>query len=224
MAWTDRTKILLGEEGLENLDKAKVIIFGVGGVGGYVTEMLARTGVGNLTLVDFDVVSESNLNRQIIALNSTIGVEKVVVMRNRIKDINPKCNVEIKIEKVLPENIESFNLSQYDYVIDCIDSKNSKVALIKYCYDNKIKIISSMGAGNRSKIPNFVIKDIFDTSYDGLAKVVRKRLKELGVKKHTVVVCEQQPIKNKVVGSIAYYPTMSACVVASKVVNDLIIS
>ena len=116
MAWTDRTKILLGEEGLENLDKAKVIIFGVGGVGGYVTEMLARTGVGHLTLVDFDVVSESNLNRQIIALNSTIGVEKVVVMRNRIKDINPKCNVEIKIDKVLPENIESFNLNSYDYV------------------------------------------------------------------------------------------------------------
>ena len=221
MAWTDRTKILLGEEGLENLDKAKVIIFGVGGVGGYVTEMLARTGVGNLTLVDFDVVSESNLNRQIIALNSTIGVEKVVVMRNRIKDINPKCNVEIKIEKVLPENIESFNLGSYDYVIDCIDMVKSKIALIDYCAKHNIKIVSSMGAGNKFGIPHFKVCDLFETKYDGLARVLRRELKKLGVEKSTVVCTDEQSIPSTTVGSVVYYPAMCGCVVASFVINEL---
>ncbi len=224
MSQFERTILLIGEENVKKLSQKSVIVFGVGGVGGITTEMLVRTGIKNVTIVDFDVVSESNINRQVIALHSTIGRPKVEVLKDRLKDISPELNITTISEKLLPENIESFNLKQYDYVVDCIDSKNSKVALIKYCYDNKIKIISSMGAGNRAQIPNFVIKDIYDTSYDGLAKVVRKRLKELGVKKHTVVVCEQQPIKSKVVGSIAYYPTMSACVVASKVVNDLIIS
>ena len=221
MAWTERTKILLGEDGLENLAKSKVIIFGVGGVGGYVTEMLARTGVGNLTLVDFDVVSESNLNRQIIALNSTIGVEKVVVMRNRIKDINPKCNVEIKIEKVLPENIESFNLSSYDYVIDCIDMVKSKIALIDYCAKHNIKIVSSMGAGNKCGIPHFKVCDLFETKYDGLARVLRRELKKLSVEKSTVVCTDEQSIPSTTVGSVVYYPAMCGCVVASFVVNEL---
>ena len=222
MSQFERTEILIGKEGIDQLSQKKVIVFGVGGVGGITAEMLVRTGIENITLVDFDVVSDSNINRQVIALHSTVGRLKVEVLKDRLLDINPKLNINILPEKLLPENIENFNLKQYDYVVDCIDSKNSKVALIKFCYDNNIKILSSMGAGNRFGIPNFVIKDIYDTSYDGLAKVVRKRLKESGVKKHTVVICQQQPIKSKTVGSVAYYPTMSACVVASKVIQDLL--
>ena len=221
MSQFERTILLIGEENLKKLSQKNVIVFGVGGVGGYVTEMLARTGVGNLTLVDFDVVSESNLNRQIIALNSTIGVEKVVVMRNRIKDINPKCNVEIKIEKVLPENIESFNLSSYDYVIDCIDMVKSKIALIDYCAKHNIKIVSSMGAGNKCGIPHFKVCDLFETKYDGLARVLRRELKKLSVEKSTVVCTDEQSIPSTTVGSVVYYPAMCGCVVASFVVNEL---
>lgn len=222
MSQFDKTAIIIGEDNIQKLSHKKVIIFGIGGVGGLATEIIARTGVGNITIVDFDVVSESNINRQIIALHSTIGKQKVDVLKQRLLDINPNLNISALNDKLLPENIEKFNLKSYDYVLDCIDSRNSKIALIKYCYDNNIKIISSMGAGNRFKIPKFEIKDIFETSYDGLAKVVRKKLKELGVKKHTVVICEQQAIKSEIVGSIAYYPSMSACVLASKVINDLI--
>lgn len=222
MAWTDRTKILLGDEGIEKLAKSNVIIFGVGGVGGYVTEMLTRMGVGNITLVDFDVVSESNLNRQIIALNSTIGVEKVVVMRNRIKDINPKCNVQILVDKILPENIEKFNLQKYDFVIDCIDMVKSKIALINYCFKNQIKIVSSMGAGNKCGIPQFKVCDLFETKYDGLARVLRRELKKLGVEKSTVVCTDEQSVSSTTVGSVVYYPAMCGCVVASYVVNELV--
>ena len=222
MSQFERTILLLGEENVNKLSQKRVIVFGVGGVGGITTEMLVRTGISNITIVDFDVVSESNINRQVIALHSTVGQKKVDALKSRLLDINNNISITTIDEKLLPENIENFDLCSYDYVVDCIDSKNSKIALIKFCYDKKIPIISSMGAGNRCGIPNFVIKDIYDTSYDGLAKVVRKKLKELGVKKHNVVICEQQPNKSKVVGSIAFYPTASACVVCAKVINNLL--
>lgn len=218
----ERTKLLIGQDGVDNLTNKKVIIFGVGGVGGYVADMLVRTGIGSICIVDFDVVNESNINRQVIALHSTIGMAKVDVLKQRLLDINPNCKIECLNKKLLPENVEIFNLNQYDYVIDCIDMVTSKIALIDFCYKNKINIISALGAGNRLGIPNFVVKDIYQTSYDGLAKVLRKKLKERHISKHKVVVCEQKTIKSDVVGSIAFYPTACACTVCAQVVMDLL--
>lgn len=222
MGMKDRTKLILKDEGIDKLAKSSVIVFGVGGVGGYVCEMLARTGVGNITMVDFDTVSDSNLNRQIVALNSTIGVEKVVVMKNRIKDINPECKVTIKIEKLLPENIEQFNLKNYNYVVDCIDMVKSKIALINYCYQNDINIISSMGTGNKNGIPNFKVCDLFETKYDGLARVLRRELKKLGVTNSLVVCTDEQSLQGlDAIGSLVYYPAMCGCVLSAHVVNQL---
>lgn len=222
MGMKDRTQLILKQDGIDKLAKSNVIVFGVGGVGGYVCEMLARTGVGSITMVDFDVVSDSNLNRQIVALNSTIGVEKVIVMKNRIKDINPDCSVTIKIEKLLPENIESFNLRTFDYVVDCIDMVKSKVALIDYCFKNDIKIISSMGTGNKNGIPNFQVCDLFETKYDGLARVLRRELKKLGVTKSDVVCTSEQSIQGlDAIGSLVYYPAMCGCVLSAYVVKKI---
>lgn len=222
MGMKDRTKFILKDDGLDKLARSKVIVFGVGGVGGYVCEMLARTGVGQITMVDFDVVSDSNLNRQIVALNSTIGVEKVVVMKNRILDINPECKVIVKTNKLTPENIESFNLTSYDFVVDCIDMVKSKIALINFCNKNNIKIISSMGTGNRAGIPCFKVCDLFETKYDGLARVLRRELKKLGVTATNVVCTSQQPMDNMTtVGSLVYYPAMCGCVLSAHVIENL---
>lgn len=218
----ERTELLIGKENIQKLASKNVIVFGVGGVGGYVCEMLVRTGIENITIVDFDTVSVSNINRQIIALNSTVGKYKVDVMKERLLDINPNCNVVVIKNKLLPENLQDFNLEEFDYVADCIDMKNSKVALIEYCCNKNINIISAMGAGNKFGIPNFVVKDIYKTSYDGLAKVLRRKLKQLGVKHHNVVVCEQQSKDLVPVGSIVFYPAMCGCVLASKIINDFI--
>lgn len=217
-----RTKIILGESGVNTLNQKKVIVFGVGGVGGYVAEMLARTGIGSITIVDFDIVSQSNLNRQIIALNSTIGVEKVVVMKNRLKDINPNIIVEAINDKLTPENIEKFNLSTYDYVIDCIDMVKSKVALIKYCFDNHIKIICSMGTANRSHIPYFDVYDLYDTKNDGLARVLRRELKKLNVDKLNVVCSSNLPFSSRTLGSLVYFPASCACCLTAFVVDELL--
>lgn len=222
MGFLDRTKIIFGEDGISNLQKAKVIVFGVGGVGGYVCEMLARCGIGTLAMVDFDVVSDSNLNRQIVALNSTLGKLKIDVMKNRILDINPNCNVLTFNTKLLPDNLNQFDLKQYDYVIDCIDMITSKIALIKYCHSSNINIISSMGTGNKNGIPNFKVCDLFQTKYDKLAKVLRHELKKQGVNNHLVVCTDEQPLKvGTVVGSVVYYPAMSGCVLSAYVVGNI---
>jgi len=181
-----RSEILLGDS-IQKLFSANVIIFGIGGVGGYTAEMLVRSGVGSITIVDYDVVDISNKNRQIIALDSTIGKSKVEVMKDRIADINKDCKVAIFNEKLTPENIEKFQLEQYDYVIDAIDMVASKVALIQYCKDRGISIVSAMGAGNRVDIPTFEVVDIYKTYNDGLAKVLRNKLKKIGILEHKVV-------------------------------------
>lgn len=217
-----RTEILLGEK-LDKLLGSNVIVFGVGGVGGYTVEMLVRSGVGSLTLVDFDVVDISNKNRQIIALDSTIGKPKVDVMRDRIFDINKDCKVTIINDKLTPDNIDTFELSKFDYVIDAIDMVTSKLALIKYCHDNNISIISAMGAGNRVGTPKFEVTDIYKTYNDGLAKVMRSNLKKMGVKNHKVCFTSDIATPNgDTIGSIAYYPAMCGCVLASFVIEELI--
>ena len=218
-----RTELLIGNNNLNKLKDSHVAVFGVGGVGGHVVEMLARAGVGNITIVDYDRVDKSNINRQIIALNSTIGKYKVDVMKDRLLDINPNLKITAIQDKYTPDNREVFFGQKYDYVIDAIDMVTSKVDLIKYCHDNNIAVISAMGAGNRYSVPEFKVADISKTYNDGLCKIVRKKLRELGVNKHNVVFTEYLASKNgDQVGSISYYPAMCGCVLAGFVINELI--
>lgn len=222
MSYFDRTELLIGSLGIEKLNKANIILFGCGGVGGYVAEMLVRSGVGNLTIVDFDKVDITNINRQIIALNSTIGQYKVDVLKNRLLDINPNCNIVV-IKKRYTADCDLLD-KPYDYIIDAIDSVSDKVALIKQAHDLNIRIISAMGAGNRFDIPKFEVADISKTYNDGLAKVVRKKLRDLGITKHNVVFTSSLKTEHdgSTIGSIAYYPAMCGCVLASYVINDII--
>ena len=217
-----RLELLVGEK-LNNLKKSNVIIFGVGGVGGYVAEMLVRSGIGKITIVDYDVVDVTNKNRQIIALDSTIGKLKIDVLKERLLDINNECNITAINEKLTSENITDFNLCEFDYVIDAIDMVASKIALIEYCYNNNVKIISSMGAGNRLGIPEFVVDDIYNTFNDGLAKVLRQRLRKLGVKSHKVVFCKNNSTySGETIGSIAYFPAVAGCILSAYVIEELL--
>ncbi|MGN0960837.1 MAG: ThiF family adenylyltransferase [Christensenellales bacterium] len=217
-----RTEILLGDK-LNKLKNSKVIVFGVGGVGGYATEMLVRAGVGNITIVDFDVVDISNKNRQIIALNSTIGRLKVEVMKERIVDINPDCNIIAYNKKLLKDSIEEFELEKYDYILDCIDMVTSKLALIEYAKKHNIPIISAMGAGNRVGMPSIKVVDIYDTYNDGLAKILRKKLREKGITNHKVIFAENIATPNgDTIGSISYFPAMCGCAMSAYVIDELI--
>jgi len=221
----ERTINLIGEENFNKILNKNIIVFGVGGVGGYVVEMLVRSGVSNLTIVDFDSVSISNLNRQIIALNSTLNMPKVSTFETRLKDINKNLNLTVINNKITAENLEEFNLNSFDYVIDCIDSFKDKLSLIEYCYKNNIKIISSMGAGNRYKNCDFIITDIYKTTNDALARKLRGELKKRDVKKLTVV-CSNTPsdnLENKgKVLSIAFVPAMCGIKLAGFVINEII--
>lgn len=188
-----RTQLLLGREALERLAKAKVAVFGVGGVGGYAVEVLARSGVGTLALVDNDCVSLSNLNRQLIALHSTVGRLKVDVFAERIHDINPDCIVRKFPMFYLPENADEIALTDYDYVVDCIDTVKAKLELIRRCHRLDIPIISSMGAANKLDPTAFRVSDISKTSMDPLAKVLRKTLRREGILHFKVVYSEEEP-------------------------------
>lgn len=219
--WTDRTELLIGKDNLEKLKNAYVTVIGLGGVGGITAVMLARCGIGRLRLVDFDKVDETNINRQVVANTKTVGKNKTDVLYDMILDINPNCQVEKFSTRLTKENI--YNLISNDtFVVDAIDSVKDKVDLCDYCYKNEIPIISAMGAGNRYDLPNFKVLDIYKTSNDGLAKIMRKQLKERGVKKLNVVACESVAEKKVPVGSIAYYPTMCGCVICAYIVNELI--
>lgn len=220
-----RTEILFGKENMDKLYNAHVLVVGVGGVGGYVCEMLARSGVGALTMVDFDVVSLSNINRQIIALSSTVGLPKVEVMEKRIKEINPKCVVTSKLLKVNKETIDEVFNSKFNYVVDAIDNLEGKVELIKAAKGRNIPIISAMGAGNRIQIPVFRICDVYKTYNDGLARKFRKMLREQGIESLDVCFCDEKSIPNpneKVVGSTAYSPSMCGSTISAFVVLKLI--
>lgn len=191
--WRDRTIKLIGKEQVYILNNSNVIVFGVGGVGGFAIEGLVRAGIGNFTIVDNDVVSLTNINRQIIATCSTIGKDKTEVMKLRILDINPNAKVNAIKEFVTPYNIDKFNLKQFDFIVDAIDNITAKIALAKYAEDNGINIISCMGTGNKVCPEMFEISDIYKTSVCPLAKVMRKELKARGVKHLKVLYSKEQP-------------------------------
>ena len=218
--WLDRTKSLLGEDGIKKLQNASVTIVGVGGVGGEVAVLLARAGVGRLRLVDFDVVDETNINRQTVAYTNTVGKKKTDVLAEIIEKINPNCLVEAIPKRLTKENVGE--LLGDSFVVDAIDSVQDKVELIDYATKNNLQIISAMGAGNRFDYPYFKVVDIYKTSNDGLAKVLRKKLKERGVKKLQVVASESVAQKISPVGSISYYPVACATVVSAYVVNQIL--
>ena len=218
--WLDRTKSLLGEDGIKKLQNASVTIVGVGGVGGEVAVLLARAGIGRLRLIDFDVVDETNINRQVVAYTNTVGKKKTDVLAEIIKKINPNCLVEAISKRLTKENVGEL-LGDF-FVVDAIDSVQDKVELIDYATKNNLQIISAMGAGNRFDFPYFKVVDIYKTSNDGLAKVLRKKLKERGVKKLQVVAPESVAQKISPVGSISYYPVACATVVSAYVVNQIL--
>ena len=218
----ERTVKLIGEERFNRLKNSKVLVVGVGGVGGYVVEMLARAGVGNITVIDGDKVDVTNINRQIIALNSTIGMNKVDVIKSRVIDINKSCNIIAICDRINSGNVSEILGENYDYVIDCIDSVPDKVALIKEAITEGKKIISCMGAGNRYNNIDFTITDIYKTRYDKLARKMRQLLKKEGVKKLDVCYSESNTEKVEgVIGSISYGPPLAGVKIAQYVLLQL---
>lgn len=227
-----RTQMLIGSDALKKLENSRVAVFGVGGVGGYVAESLARAGVGTIDLIDNDTVSLSNINRQIIALSSSVGKLKTKVMKERILDINPEAKVNEFNTFVLPENINDFDFSKYDYVVDAIDTVSGKLAIIEKAYNEGVKVISSMGTGNKLDPTKFEISDIYKTSVCPLARVMRYELKKRGVKKLKVLYSKQEPIKiqnpahnekgKAVPGSISFVPSAAGLIIGGEVIKDLI--
>lgn len=220
-----RLELLIQKEGIERLKKAHVIVFGVGGVGGYVVEALVRSGIGMITIVDNDVVSLSNLNRQIIATRTTIGMKKVDVMKQRILDINPDCHVETKEMFYLPENADDIHLDNYDYVVDAIDTITSKIELAMRCENLQVPLISSMGTGNKMNPALLEVADIYQTSICPLARVMRRELKKRHVRHLKVVYSKEEPLKSplqRTPGSSAFVPSSAGLLIASEVVKDLL--
>ena len=226
-----RTQMLLGKAALDRLAAAHVAVFGVGGVGGYAVEVLARSGVGAIDLIDKDVVDITNLNRQIIALHSTIGEQKVEVARRRILDINPSCRVTTFPVFYLPEVSDHFDLSPYDYVVDCIDTITAKLELIRRCHHQQIPLISSMGAANKLDATAFRVADLSKTAIDPLAKILRKKLRKEGIEHLKVVYSEEEPMMpveplmnekgRPVPASNAFVPAAAGLIIGGEVIKDL---
>ncbi len=227
-----RTELLLGKNAIDKLKASRVAVFGVGGVGGYVVEALARAGVGNFDLIDNDVVSISNINRQIIATLDTIGLPKVEVMKNRILSINKDANINVYQCFYLPSNEHLFDFSKYDYVVDAVDTVTAKISIIMKAKENNVKVISSMGTGNKLDPTKFEISDIYKTSVCPLAKVMRHELKKRGVKSLKVLYSKELPVElsetltadnGKVVpGSVSFVPSVAGLIIAGEVIKDLI--
>lgn len=225
-----RTQLLLGADALEKLKKSHVAVFGVGGVGGYAVEALARTGVGEITLIDNDKVSASNINRQIIALHSTVGEYKTQVAKNRLLDINPQMKVHTKEFFVLPETVDEIDFSAFDIVVDAIDTVSGKIAIIEKAKSLNIPVISAMGAGNKLDPTAFTVTDISKTSGCPLARVMRRELKKRGIEGVKVVYSKEEPktlwasenTGEKTVGSVAFVPSVAGLIVASETVKELI--
>ena len=242
-----RTQLLLGADNMERLSKAKVAVFGIGGVGGYVVEALVRSGVGHFVLVDDDKVCLTNINRQIIATRKTVGQYKVDVMKERILDINPDADVEVRKCFYLPENAHEFDFSEYSYVVDAVDTVTAKIEIIMRAKECGVPVISSMGAGNKLDPAAFQIADIYKTTMCPLAKVMRRELKKRGVKKLKVVYSNEKPTRplddisiscrtncvcppgakhkcterRDIPGSVAFVPSVAGLILAGEIIKDL---
>ena len=243
-----RTQLLLGVEAMNKLKNSRVAVFGVGGVGGYSVEALARSGVGAVDLIDDDKVCLTNINRQIIADVKTIGKYKVDVARDRILSINPRCKVTTYQCFYLPQNAKDFDFSQYDYVIDAVDTVTAKINLVMQANENGVPVISSMGAGNKLDPTAFVVSDIYKTDVCPLAKVMRRELKKRNIKKLKVVYSKEKPLvpiedesiscrshcvcppgaerkctdRRTIPGSVAFVPSVVGLIIAGEVIKDLI--
>ena len=230
-----RTQLLLGEEAMEKLRNTRVAVFGIGGVGGYTVEALARSGVGQLDLIDSDTVSVSNINRQILATHSTVGRLKVDVAKDRILDINPNCVVRTYPCFYLPDTADQFDFSAYDYIVDAIDTVTGKLQLVQQAHAAGTPIISSMGTGNKLDPSAFLVADISKTSVCPLARIIRKELKKRGIN-HVKVVYSQEdaltPVgaeeemkllgKRQIPGSVSFVPGAAGLILAGEVIKDLI--
>ena len=236
-----RTELLFGKKAMEKFAGSRVAVFGIGGVGGYTTEALVRSGIGEIDLIDSDRVSLTNLNRQIIALRSTVGKYKVDVMQERIMDINPDIKVHVYKCFYLPETKDQFDFSKYDYVVDAVDTVTAKIQLVMEAKEAGVPIISSMGAGNKLDPAAFQVADIYKTSVCPLAKVMRRELKSRGIKKLKVVYSQELPIKpdpeaisayqaeetpeesrkRSIPGSAAFVPSVAGLIIAGEVLKDL---
>lgn len=242
-----RTELLLGKEAMERLKGARVAVFGVGGVGGYVCEALVRSGVGEFDLIDDDKVCLTNLNRQIIATRKTVGKYKTDVMKERILEINPDAKVNTHKCFFLPENADEFPFEDYDYIVDAVDTVTAKISLVMKANEMDIPIISSMGAGNKLDASQFKVADIYKTKVCPLAKVMRRELKKRGVKKLKVVYSEEQPTRpvedmaiscrtncicppgakhkcterRDIPGSVAFVPSVAGLIIAGEVIQDI---
>lgn len=244
--WQARTQMLIGEDGVGSLAGKKIAVFGVGGVGGFACEALARAGIGAIDIFDDDIVSETNLNRQLVALQSTIGMPKAQVMCQRIKDINPACVATPHQVFYLPENAQNYPLDKYDYVVDAVDTVSAKLALIQQAKLAGVPIICSMGAGNKLRPELFCVADIEKTTVCPLARVLRQKLKKLRIKKVKVVFSTEVPVKlppattagglaqntsqlrkgspkTNSPGSISFVPAAAGLVLAGQVVRDLLV-
>lgn len=223
-----RTSLVIGEDNIYKLSKCRAAVFGVGGVGGYTCEALARSGVGKLTLIDGDTVAKSNINRQIIALESTVGKYKAEIMKERILDINPNAVVETHNIFFSADSTEKIDFSQLDYIVDAVDDIRAKILLAKIADENNIPIISAMGAGNKTDPTKFEVSDIYKTSVCPLARIMRRELKKEGIKKLKVVYSKETP-KNppykiegeKTVGSLAFVPSVMGLIIAGEVIKDI---
>ncbi|MBR4183258.1 MAG: tRNA threonylcarbamoyladenosine dehydratase [Lachnospiraceae bacterium] len=242
-----RTELLFGKTAMERLAESRVAVFGIGGVGGYVCEALARSGVGSFDLIDNDKVCLSNINRQIIATGRTVGEYKTDVMRERILDINPEAVVNTYKCFFLPENASDFPFEEYDYVIDAVDTVTAKIELVMQCERLGVPVISSMGAGNKLDPTRFRVADIYSTNIDPLARVMRRELKKRGIRKLKVVYSEEEPIspnagnktadncgdtgdqdagshgkrRRSIPGSTAFVPSVAGLIIAGEVIRDL---
>ena len=229
-----RTELLIGKEGIEKLSKSHVAVFGIGGVGGYVVEALVRSGIGAIDIIDNDTVCESNINRQIYATTKTIGKNKVDVAKERILEINPNIKVKTFQMFFIPQTADEFDFSNYDYIVDAIDTVVGKLSLIEKAKEYEVPIICSMGAGNKLDPTKFEVADISKTSVCPLARVIRTELKKRKIKDVKVVYSKEQPIKpnstlnhqtnKQTPGSIAFVPSVAGLIIAGEVIKDIISS
>jgi len=230
--WLTRTESLLGKEAIDKLLNSRIAVFGIGGVGGYICEGLARSGIGAFDLIDSDRVCPSNLNRQIIATRKTIGRYKTEVMKERILEINPDADVRIYNCFFLPENADEFPFEEYDYVADAVDTVTAKIALIQKAKDGNVPVISSMGAGNKLDGSMFQAADIYQTKVCPLARVMRRELKKRGIRELKVVYSQEEPISRakeanecaengRIPGSVAFVPSVAGLLISGEIVKDL---